>query len=60
MPNFRIFSIFIENYLPILNLFSLYQQLQLDFHLCLGKFALLVMKIHLSDVNAVLINLYAI
>ena len=51
---------FIENYLPILNLFSLYQQLQLDFHLCLGKFALLVMKIHLSDVNAVLINLYAI
>ena len=60
MQKYRKILAFIENYLPILNLFSLYQQLQLDFHLCLGKFALLVMKIHLSDVNAVLINLYAI
>ena len=51
---------FIENYLPILNLFSLYQQLQLDFHLCFGKFVFLKIKIHLSDVNAILIKLYAI
>ena len=60
MQKYRKILAFIENYLPIFNLFSLFQQLQLDFHLCLGKFALLVMKIHLSNVNAVLINLYAI
>ena len=60
MQKYRKILAFIENYLLILNLFSLYQQLQLDFQFCLGKFALLVMKIHLSDVNAVLVNLYAI
>ena len=48
------------DFLSILSLFLVYQQLQLYFHLCFGKFVLLKIKIHLSDVNAILIKLYAI
>lgn len=60
MQKYRKILIFIEYYLSILNLFSLYQYPQPDFHLCFGKFVFFEIKIHLSDVNAVLINLYAI